>query len=180
MKRAVFLDRDGVINEEPEARWVTDWKDFRFLPGVKEAIERLKCEGFLVMIVTNQRCISLGLLSEDGLQEIHGRMLELLGESNIDAVYHCPHNEDEGCDCRKPRPGMLERAAREFDIDLKGSYIVGDSLSDMQAGEAVGVGRILITSDGMPPGCGDPEEGISYASSLAVAFRIILGGEMSE
>ena len=93
-------------------------KDFHFLPGAREAVRELKEAGFLVIIVTNQRGVSLDLMSEEDLQEIHRKMREELGPGNVDAVYYCPHPKEADCDCRKPKPGMLLRGGKEFNVDL--------------------------------------------------------------
>ena len=142
----VFLDRDGTINvKAPEGDYVKSWDEFEFLPGAADAVRALRNSGRRVVVVTNQRGIALGRMTEDDLADIHERMLEATGP--VDAVYHCPHDEGE-CDCRKPLPGMLERAAAEVPgVDLANAVIVGDSESDMQAGAAVGVRGIRIGRD---------------------------------
>ncbi len=173
MKRAVFLDRDGVINERIKDGYVTDWEEFQFLPGVKEAIESLKREGFLIIIITNQRGIARGLMTEEDLREIHRRMQEELGEGNIDAIYFCPHDEDEECECRKPKPGLFLTAQRKFKIDFNSSYIIGDSESDMEAGETLGLKRIFIGRDDDYRGPG--KETISFVPNLLSAAKIIKG-----
>jgi D-glycero-D-manno-heptose 1,7-bisphosphate phosphatase len=172
MNKAVFLDRDGVINERIKDGYVTDWKEFQFLSGVKKAIESLKKEGFLVIIVTNQRGIAKGLMTEEDLREIHRRMQEKLGKGNIDAIYFCPHNEDEGCECRKPKPGMFLKAAQRFRIDFKRSYIIGDSESDMEAGETLGLKRIFVGRDDDYHGLEDRD--IHFVPDLATAAGIII------
>jgi D-glycero-D-manno-heptose 1,7-bisphosphate phosphatase len=142
----VFLDRDGTINvKAPEGDYVKSWDEFEFLPGAAEAVRALREPGRRVVIVTNQRGIALGRMSEDDLADIHTRMLEVTGP--VDAIYHCPHDDGE-CDCRKPLPGMLERAAAEVPgVDLSRSVMIGDSESDMQAGRAVGARCIRIGAD---------------------------------
>jgi D-glycero-D-manno-heptose 1,7-bisphosphate phosphatase len=141
-----FLDRDGTINvKAPEGDYVKSWDEFEFLPGAAEAVRALREAGLRVVIVTNQRGIALGRMTEDDLAEIHSRMLEQTGP--VDALYHCPHDEGE-CDCRKPQPGMLLRAAAEVPgVDLARAVIVGDSESDMEAGRAAGVRGMLIGRD---------------------------------
>jgi D-glycero-D-manno-heptose 1,7-bisphosphate phosphatase len=142
----VFLDRDGTINvKAPEGDYVKSWEEFELLPGAVEAVRALRDAGLRVVIVTNQRGIALGRMTEDDLAEIHSRMLEQLGP--VDAVYHCPHDEGE-CDCRKPLPGMLVRAAEEVPgVDLARSVTIGDSESDMEAGRAAGTRTLLIGRD---------------------------------
>ena len=171
MKKAVFLDRDGVINERIENGYVTNWKEFQFLPGVKEAIGSLKKQSFLIIIVTNQRGIARGLMTEEDLREIHRRMQKELGEENIDAIYFCPHNEDEGCECRKPKPGLFLTAQKKFKIDFSSSYIIGDSESDMEAGETLGLKRIFVGRD--VDYQGPIKEAISFVPDLPSAAKII-------
>jgi D-glycero-D-manno-heptose 1,7-bisphosphate phosphatase len=139
MTRAVFLDRDGVINRKlPEGQYITCWEDFQFLPGVVEGIAELNRAGIRVIVVTNQRCVAKGLLSEAELNRLHAKMSEELahGGARIDGIYYCPHDLDAACDCRKPAPGMLLEAARSHHLDLAASWMIGDSASDIQAGRA--------------------------------------------
>src|SRR5215831_20903126 len=110
MKRAVFLDRDGVINRKvAEGAYVTRWEEFQFLPGVAQAISLLNRAGWSVIVISNQRCVAKGLLSIETLEAIHQRMREelLVGGAKLDGIYYCPHEKEESCDCRKPAPGML-------------------------------------------------------------------------
>lgn len=148
MKRAVFLDRDGVINRKAvEEGYVTRWEDFHFLPGAIEAISLLVGAGWSVIVVTNQRCIAKGLLTVSELETIHRKMLHQLQESGADleAIYYCPHEKQPPCTCRKPLPGMLLTAAHEHQIDLASSWMVGDSEKDVEAGKRAGCRTVLIT-----------------------------------
>ncbi len=141
MTRAAFLDRDGVINRRPrEGEYVTRWEDLHILPGVAEAISLLREAGFLAIVVTNQRAVAKGLLTESDLEFIHQRMRDAIAEagSAIDGVYYCPHEKEPACECRKPAPGMLLRAAAEHGINLAESWMIGDSANDMAAGQAAG------------------------------------------
>jgi D-glycero-D-manno-heptose 1,7-bisphosphate phosphatase len=150
MKRAVFLDRDGVINRKAaEGQYVTRWEDFHFLPGVAEAISLLNRAGWSVIVISNQRCVAKGLLTIAELETIHQKMLEELARSgaNLDGIYYCPHDKESPCSCRKPSPGMLLRAAREHQIDLISSWMVGDSESDIEAGKRAGCGTVRIVAD---------------------------------
>src|ERR1700746_3271529 len=109
MKRAVFLDRDGVINRgAAEGDYILRWDDFRFLPGVAEAITSLRDAGWSVIVVTNQRCVSKGLLTIAELEAIHQKINEELAQTGakVDGIYYCPHEKEATCDCRKPSPGM--------------------------------------------------------------------------
>src|SRR5664279_3200557 len=133
MNEAAFLDRDGVINKKaPDDGYITRWEDFEFLPGVADAIALLNRAGFLVIVITNQRGIARGLFSLADLTRIHVNMSEKLAVSgaHLDAIYFCPHDKDPPCACRKPAPGMLLAAAAEHNIDLKKSWMIGDSDSD--------------------------------------------------
>jgi D-glycero-D-manno-heptose 1,7-bisphosphate phosphatase len=148
MSRAAFLDRDGVINERPvEGEYVTRWEDLRILPGTGEAIALLNLAGFRVTVVTNQRCVAKGLLSGADLERMHDRMCSALAAfgATIDDVYYCPHDYQPPCSCRKPLPGMLLRAASAHEIDLRTSWMIGDSDIDMLAGRNAGckTARIL-------------------------------------
>jgi D-glycero-D-manno-heptose 1,7-bisphosphate phosphatase len=143
---AAFLDRDGTINvKAPEGEYVTSPTQLRLLPGAASAIRRLNLEGVPVFVVTNQRGIALGRMTEDDLARVHHRLDGLLARSGarVDAYYHCPHERDV-CDCRKPGTAMLERAAAEHGVDLARSLLVGDSASDVEAGRKVGARTVLL------------------------------------
>jgi len=150
--KCVFLDRDGVINKKAlEGDYIKNWNEFKFLPGVKEAIKRLKENGFLIIIVTNQRCISKGIITKKGLEEIHEKMVKEIRNfgGDIDAIYFCPHDITDNCDCRKPKPGMFLNAIKDFksrgiEIDLEKSYMIGDSEDDIIAGRALKLKTIKI------------------------------------
>jgi len=150
MKRAAFLDRDGVINRKlPEGQYVTRWEEMEFLLGVSAAISLLTQAGFCVLIVSNQRCVAKGLLTANELESIHDRMCRELAASGatITEVYYCPHEEQPPCGCRKPSPGMLLRAALEHEIDLLASWMIGDSEIDVQAGKNAGCRTVRIVTD---------------------------------
>lgn len=146
----VFLDRDGVLNRSlPDGRFVTRWEEFELLPGVADAIAELNRSGRKVIVVTNQRCVALGLCSEADLLTIHARMQkELSGQgARLDAIYYCPHDAEE-CNCRKPLPGLFEQAFRDFPgANAQNSVMVGDSLRDIQAGVRLGMRTIFIETD---------------------------------
>jgi histidinol-phosphate phosphatase family protein len=173
MKRAVFLDRDGVINRKAvEGEYVTRWEDFHFLPGVAEAISLLARAGWSVIVISNQRCVARGLLTITELEAIHEKMLEELARSGakLDGIYYCPHDKESACPCRKPSPGMLLRAAQEHQIDLTSSWMVGDSASDIEAGKRAGCGTVRINAD-LPA----ENEGADYfARSLPEASERVL------
>jgi D-glycero-D-manno-heptose 1,7-bisphosphate phosphatase len=165
---AVFLDRDGVINvKTADGDYVTRWAAFEFLPRALEGLRLLATLGVPIVVVTNQRGIALGKMSEGDLLDIHERMLDRVREAGgrIDAIFHCPH--DGACACRKPAPGMLLDAATAFGFDPAASALVGDSESDMRAAEAVGARRILI-------GGGRDIESDDVADDLAGAAELLL------
>lgn len=146
--RAVFLDRDGVINQKARnGQYVTRWEDFYLLPGAIEGVAQLNRAGFCVIIVTNQRCVAKGLLTEAELEILHQRMIDQLawGGATIDAIYYCPHELEPPCRCRKPAPGMLLEAARSRNLDLAASWMIGDSDSDIQAGKNAGCRTVWLS-----------------------------------
>jgi D-glycero-D-manno-heptose 1,7-bisphosphate phosphatase len=149
MTKAVFLDRDGVINRKAsEGDYVTSWGNFHILPGVAEGISLLNRAGFNVIVVTNQRSIARGLLTIAGLEEMHERMSKSLARSGatIDEIVFCPHDYEPPCTCRKPAPGMLLEAARSRGIDLAASWMIGDSDIDIQAGKNAGCRTVRISA----------------------------------
>lgn len=145
---AIFLDRDGVINKKPpEGDYVKHWGEFEFLPGAPEAIQLLTEHGYAVFVITNQAGIGRKRMSEEAVEKIHQNLMIELGKRNaqIKAIYVCPHIPDENCSCRKPKPGMLLKAAQEHRIDLGKSFFLGDDEKDMLAGQAAGCKTIKIT-----------------------------------
>ncbi len=151
MKRAAFLDRDGVINRKPpEGQYVTRWEEMQFLPGVAEAIALLTGASFCVIVVSNQRCVAKGLLTVPELELIHHRMCQELALAGavITEVYYCPHEMQPPCSCRKPAPGMLLAAAHAHEIDLTASWMIGDSDVDMEAGRNAGCSTARILKSG--------------------------------
>ncbi len=153
MRRCVFLDRDGVINEEVE--YLHDPDRVVLVAGAAEAIAALGAAGLAVVVVTNQAGIARGMYTERELAAVTARIDELLGRAGarLDATYFCPHHPEAGlgeyriaCRCRKPAPGMLERAAAELGLELARSAIVGDKATDLEAGRAAGCAAILVRS----------------------------------
>jgi D-glycero-D-manno-heptose 1,7-bisphosphate phosphatase len=145
---AIILDRDGVLNRKaPRAEYVRHWDEFQWLPGAKEALRLLKDKGFRVVVVSNQAGIARGAMTEADLQDIHRRMVRevTLGDGRIDAIYYCPHNWDSGCECRKPKPGMLFQAQRDFSLDLSRTPFIGDDERDIQAADAAGCPSALVS-----------------------------------
>jgi D-glycero-D-manno-heptose 1,7-bisphosphate phosphatase len=148
---ALFLDRDGVIVEEAE--YLSDPAQLCLIPGAGAAIARVNARGIPVIVVTNQAGVARGYFPEERVGEVHERLSALLAAhgAHIDRYYYCPHHPTAGsgaygrpCSCRKPEPGMLLQAARDFDLDLARSFLVGDKISDLEAGLAAGCRTILV------------------------------------
>jgi D-glycero-D-manno-heptose 1,7-bisphosphate phosphatase len=149
-RRAVFLDRDGTLNVEKE--YLHRAEDWEWIPGAIEAIRLLNQAGFVVIVTTNQSGVARGYYNEQAVRDLHAsvdRWLKAEG-ARVDGYYYCPHHPQYGvvrdCDCRKPAPGLLLAAAREHDIDLANSYVVGDKASDVDAARAVGAVPILVAT----------------------------------
>jgi len=165
--KAVFLDRDGVINEE--RGYVHSPAEFSLLPRVVDSIGLLRSTGFKVVVVTNQAGVARGLFGLSEVDILHRHFQNSLAAEGekVDAIYFCPHHPrgtvpeyTVHCNCRKPMPGLLLRAARELNLDLTSSYLVGDKLVDIQAGIQAGVKRTFLVKTGHPLS----SEAISYAS----------------
>jgi D-glycero-D-manno-heptose 1,7-bisphosphate phosphatase len=172
--RAVFLDRDGVINVD--RGYVHKVEDFRFVPGSAEAMRRLQAAGWRLVVVTNQSGLARGLYSRGDYDRFTTHLqgqLAAIGVT-VDAVLHCPHLPDATvaayrlqCDCRKPAPGMLLRAARELALDLAASVMVGDRFTDVEAGRAAGVGHCVLVRSGHGLEPGDAERADAVYDDLA-------------
>ena len=142
---AVFLDRDGVLIEN-QPGYVRSWSHVEFLPGSIRAIQQLNASGYAIVMVTNQSAVGRGIISLEEAMRINQQIVDEVAArgGKIDATYMCPHSPGEGCRCRKPEPGMLLQAAAELDLDLTRSYMVGDAISDVEAGKSAGVATILV------------------------------------
>lgn len=166
--KVVFVDRDGVINRKAaEHDYVKRPEEFQLLEGAAEAIRLLNHQGYKVIIVTNQRGIARKLMTEADLTNIHKQMQQDLAAKGavVDKIYYCPHDIFENCSCRKPKIGMLLQAEAEFRINKRLSFMVGDSMSDIQAGVSFGVNPILI---------GEAFGPIPYAADLLTAVRELI------
>ena len=149
-KKVIFLDRDGIINKKaPKAEYVKSWDEFEFIPGSIEAITLLAQHDYKIFIITNQAGIARGTMTDQDLREIHSNLERELKKHNvkIEGIYYCPHGWNDGCECRKPKPGMLFQAAREHDLDLSKSTFIGDDERDLQTGKAAGCRTILVDSE---------------------------------
>jgi D-glycero-D-manno-heptose 1,7-bisphosphate phosphatase len=166
---AVFLDRDGTLNVE--AGYVHRAEDWHWLPGVLPALARLRAGGFRLVVVTNQSGVFRGYYGEDQVRALHAAVAR---EAPIDAFYFCPHDPAGTCPCRKPAPGMLLRAARDLDLDLARSWMVGDKLLDVQAGLAAGVRPVHVLTGHGPEHRASLPPGIPGVPDLAGAAHLIL------
>lgn len=148
MEKVVFLDRDGVINEKAAPHeYIATWDKFRFLPHTAQAIRLLNETGYKAVIVSNQRGIARSMMTMQQVNDLHARMCAELARqgARIDAIYVCPHGEGE-CHCRKPEIGLFLQAEEVFEVDKAQSWMIGDSASDILAGERYGVRTILVNS----------------------------------
>jgi D-glycero-D-manno-heptose 1,7-bisphosphate phosphatase len=145
-RRCVFLDRDGTVNVGPgPGEYVRHWPEFHFIPGIVDWIRIFNAQGFLVIVVTNQRGVARGLIRPQDLDEIHRRMAEEIEDAggHIDQILCCPHDEDS-CDCRKPKPGLVLQAQLRWDIDLASSLLIGDCDSDRELARACGMSFVRV------------------------------------
>lgn len=177
--KLIILDRDGVINHDSD-NFIKSVDEFIPLPGSVEAIARLCQAGYRVTIATNQSGIARGLYDLDTLHAMHEKLraeLALHG-GNIDMIAFCPHGPDDGCDCRKPSPGMYRAIAERFDLPLEGVPVIGDSLRDLQAAQAVGATPILVrTGKGERTiAKGEGLEGVAIFDDLSAAVSNLLEG----
>lgn len=176
-QKAVFLDRDGTINQY--VGFLRDINEFRLLSGVVEAVKMINQSGYLAIVVSNQPVIARGEVTLQELDRIHNKLETLLGEEGayLDDIYYCPHHPDKGfagevtrykieCDCRKPKPGMLIEAAEKYNIDLSKSYMIGDSENDVWAGRAAGCTSIYIGSKQL--------NGVEQYDNLLSAVKVIM------
>jgi D-glycero-D-manno-heptose 1,7-bisphosphate phosphatase len=177
--QTVFLDRDGVINEN-RADHVKSWSEFRFLPGALEAIARLSRAGIRLFIITNQAIVDRGMVSRATVDSLNQQMVEEIEREGgrIEAVAYCPHRAEDRCACRKPQPGLLLGLAATYHLDMDNAVIIGDALTDMQAGLTAGCqGILVLTGRGREQlaraaasGC----NGFRIAADLSAATDLVL------
>ena len=149
LRKVVFLDRDGVINED-SADYVKSWAEFHFIPGSLEALRRLRAHGFKTFLITNQSAVDRRLMSRADLEYIHvkmGHAVENYG-GRIEDIFFCPHLPEEECNCRKPKPGLIFEAQRRYGIKLPAAYLVGDSVKDIQCARNAGCGFAVLVRTG--------------------------------
>jgi D-glycero-D-manno-heptose 1,7-bisphosphate phosphatase len=175
--KLIILDRDGVINQDSPA-YIKSPEEWKPIPGSLEAIALLSQAGYRVLVATNQSGVGRGLFEMSTLNAIHDKMHRALGLAGgrIDGIFYCPHAQDAGCSCRKPKPGLLEEIAHRFGVSLEGVPVIGDSLRDLQAAAAVGAQPILVlTGKGKQTRKdGDLPEGTVVYDDLAAAVRSLL------
>ena len=145
IRKAVFLDRDGVINKNKDD-YVKNISELEIFPNISEPIKQLKNLGFFVIVITNQSAINRGLTTHENINKIHQTIQEYLKSNKtfIDAFFYCPHKPEEKCICRKPKPGLIIQATKEFNINLKSSWMIGDRDSDIKSAEFAGCNSIKI------------------------------------
>lgn len=179
MRPAVFLDRDGTLIAE--VGHLGDPDGVELLPGVPEALRRLRDAGFALVVVTNQAGVARGLFTEEAVRAVNARVAEVLGEEELwlDGWYFCPHHPDltGACRCRKPEPGMLRKAATELGLRLEDSWMVGDHPGDAEAGWRAGARPVIVrTGHGLLPGSDhDPGPDVPVVDDLPAAADLILG-----
>jgi D-glycero-D-manno-heptose 1,7-bisphosphate phosphatase len=171
---AIFLDRDGTLNRKaPEGEYIRKAEDLCLLPGAGEAVRLINTAGIPAILITNQRWLSGPLADLAAYQAVTTRLDKLLADDggHLDAIYVCPHAADS-CDCRKPAPGLLLRASKDLGINLAASVMIGDSSTDMAAGNAAGTANVLIGSGNEPPNSGAPAY-MAGSISQAVSWAIM-------
>jgi D-glycero-D-manno-heptose 1,7-bisphosphate phosphatase len=146
---AIFLDRDGVIIEN-RSDYVHSWEDVAFIPGALAALAKASTSKYKIIIVTNQSAIGRGIIPYQTADEINRRVVEVIENAGgrVDGIFMCPHAPEENCSCRKPQPGLLLQAAQALNLDLSRSMLIGDALSDIQAGQAAGVSHTIMVRTG--------------------------------
>jgi len=182
---AVFLDRDGVINEN-RSDYVKSWDEYVFLPNVFEPLKRIAESEYLVVIISNQSPIGRGLVQQVVIEDINARMKAEIQQrgGRVDAVYYCPHSPDENCDCRKPKPGMFQQAADQLKIDLANSFFIGDAVSDVEAAFNVGCKPVFVLTGlgrrqlAVLRQCGYDNR-VPIVDNLAAAVKLILANMWS-
>ena len=144
MRPAVFLDRDGTISED--VGYLNDVQQFRMFPFAAEAIRKLNDANLPVIVVTNQSGVGRGFFTESTVHTVHEEMTQQLAAAgaHLTAIYYCPHTSDDDCECRKPKPGMMQRAVREHGVDLRRSFVVGDRYGDVELAQSNGGRGVLV------------------------------------
>ena len=146
LAKVVFIDRDGVINEDPIGDYVKRWEDFRFIPGALDAMKQLVDAGYGIIIISNQAGIGDGVYTKAALDDITVKMTRELEKNKIPikGIYYCLHGKEANCECRKPKIGLFKQAAHDISFDKNATYFIGDKQTDMQAGESFGLKTIFV------------------------------------
>ena len=149
LQKVVFLDRDGVINED-SPDYIKTWSEFRFLPGSLEALKLLNTEGFTTIVITNQSIIHRKMAPEATLREIHENMRRMVNQhgGHITDIFFCPHRPEEGCQCRKPKPGLIRQAQKMYPMNRLNTWMVGDSVKDIDCARNAGCGQAILVRTG--------------------------------
>lgn len=178
--QTVFLDRDGVINRD-SAAYIKSWQEFEFLPGSLEALRRLTASGFTILVVTNQSAVGRGLISSETLAGIHRNMRSAIRRhgGRIRDVFFCPHVPQAGCDCRKPRPGLILQAQQRYGIDLEAAAMVGDSARDIACARRAGCALAVRVRSGIQDSVQQPPAAVEtvadhVAENLLDAVRWLM------
>ena len=156
MEKLIFIDRDGVINKDPggwtKYNYVTKRDEFFFIDGSIKALKKLKEAGYKICLISNQGGISKGYFTQEDLDRLNEHMLEEIkkGGGEIDGLYYCPHHDRDNCECRKPKTGLIEQALRKKSVDIKNTFIIGDSMQDIEVGKRMGMKTILVLSGKTP------------------------------
>jgi D-glycero-D-manno-heptose 1,7-bisphosphate phosphatase len=147
--KIVFMDRDGVINKD-RPDYVTSWAEFEFLPRSLDALRLLTLNGYHIILITNQSVINRRMVTEAGLQEIHEKMTGAVVDhgGRIEGIYYCPHIPEDGCNCRKPEPGLIRQAQADYGLDLSNTCMIGDNLKDIRCARRAGCGRVILVRTG--------------------------------
>ena len=182
MNKAVFLDRDGTIVED--VGYMNSPQQIQFISGSIEAIKKLNDAGYKVIIITNQAGVAHGLVTEDMLQSIDKALHKglLHGGAHLDAIYYCPHHPEHGvypykqaCECRKPHPGLILKAQKQFDLDLSQSFMIGDKATDIEAGKSAGTKTIMVmTGRGQEEKANLKNQPDYFADNLLAAAKSLL------
>jgi D-glycero-D-manno-heptose 1,7-bisphosphate phosphatase len=178
-EKVIFIDRDGVINEDPIGDYIKRWEDFRLIHGTLTAFKQLRDAGFTIVIISNQAGIGDGAYPESELNTITKNMCALFKKNGVDirGVYYCLHGKQEGCDCRKPKPGLFKIVAKDISFAPEDCYFIGDKASDIAAGHAFGLKTVLVLTghgkmaQGQLKEAGDPE---AIVPSIAEAVLHVL------
>lgn len=181
----IFLDRDGVINVD-SINYVKSWEEFEFIPGSLEATAKLTMAGYRLIVITNQSMIGRGMVPLDVLEDMHRQMCQAVAHTGgkIVDIFFCPHHPDEGCDCRKPEPGLIFQAKQRHGIDLLQSVMIGDNMKDVLCGQNAGCGATILVRTG----CGIQAQkeleaqniqATAIADDLNSAAELILSGQIA-